>query len=472
MTRLRLALGLAVALYAGAFAELSVLRHHAFRTGRFDLGNMTQAVWATAHGHPLLVTSLQGAQFVRLGAHVDPILVLFAPLWWLWPSPELLLVVQAVAVALGALPLFALARKHLGSEPAALGFAVAYLLYPPVEWVTLNEFHPVALACPLLLAAFWFLDEERLVPFALCAVLAAATKEEVALVVALMGVWYALRHERRGGAAIAAAGVVWAVVALEAAIPHFSPSGASSFTDRYRAVGGSPAGIAKTAVLHPLRVLGAAFGRRDLAYMAELALPLGLLFALAPLAALAALPELALNVLSSTATQTSIRFHYVAALVPGLLVASVFGAQRLVERNRIRPGTVAVAVVALCLAANYRLGPLPLWRGLPLASQAQTDYQHVTAHDRLAARALRLVPDGVVVSATNSLGAHLSARRRILSFPLLADATWVAVDATRPSYLDSVTKKRQGRRAIARIRRSPRWHVVFARDGLAILRRG
>ena len=48
---------------------------------------MTQAVWATAHGHPLRVSTSAGQEFVRLGAHVDPFLVLLAPLWWLWSSP-------------------------------------------------------------------------------------------------------------------------------------------------------------------------------------------------------------------------------------------------------------------------------------------------------------------------------------------------------------------------------------------------
>ena len=107
--------------YAAGFAALSTLRHLSFTTGRFDLGNMVQAVWATAHGHPLAITDLRGEQISRLGAHVDPILVAFAPLWWLWPSPVMLLTVQAVAVALGALPVFWLARKHLESERAALG---------------------------------------------------------------------------------------------------------------------------------------------------------------------------------------------------------------------------------------------------------------------------------------------------------------------------------------------------------------
>ena len=65
---------------------------------------MVQTVWNTAHGHFLQMTSGDGVQISRLAAHFDPILAAFAPLWWIWPSPEMLLTVQAVVVALGALP--------------------------------------------------------------------------------------------------------------------------------------------------------------------------------------------------------------------------------------------------------------------------------------------------------------------------------------------------------------------------------
>ena len=90
----------------------------------------------------------------------------FAPLWWLWPSPSLLLVVQAAAVAAGAPAAYLLARRHLGSDWAGLAFALAYLLYPPTQWLVVDDFHPVALATPLLLWGFWFLDTDRLLPFA------------------------------------------------------------------------------------------------------------------------------------------------------------------------------------------------------------------------------------------------------------------------------------------------------------------
>ena len=450
----------AAAAYAAWFSLLSVLRHDAFETGRFDLGNMVQVVWSTAHGHFLRMTNTQGEQVSRLAAHVDPILALFAPLWWIWPSPHMLLVVQAVVVAAGAFPVFALARKHLASERAALGFALVYLVLPATQWLTLNEFHPVALACPFLLYAFRYLDDDRLVPFAVFAGLAAATKEEVALVVAGFGMWYALARRRRAaGTAIVAAGALWFALAVGVVVPHFNHGGTSSFYSRYREVGGSPGGVLRTAVTHPLRILDKAFDGRSLRYLADLAIPLAGLFLAAPLALVAALPELALNLLSSVKTQTSIRFHYTAGLIPPLVVASVLGAARLSGRSRRRAVAIVALVLAVALVENARLGAL-------FKAPAS-----VSPHDRIAAHALRLVPEDAVVSATNTLGAHLSARRRILSFPRLRDATWLAVDSTRLSYLDRSTGGQSAARALTRLRRNQGWRVVFARDGVLIFRR-
>ena len=467
----RLLLWAAMLAHTAAFSALSILRHRAYNTGRFDLGNMVQAVWATAHGHVLRVSDLHGEQMSRLGAHFDPILIAFAPLWRVWPSPDGLLIVQSVAVALGALPVYWLARKHLWNDRAALGFGLAYLLYPATEWLVLNEFHPVALACPLLLFAIWYLDEDRLLQFAVFAVLATLTKEEVPLVVAGLGVWYAISRRRRlAGGAIAVSGFAATLVLIQVVIPHFNPHGHSSFYGRYREVGGSPAGVVETLFTHPLRVLGAAFEGRDWRYFAELLLPLAGLWLFAPLMLAAVLPELAANVLSRVHTQASIHFHYTAAEIPPLIAASILGAARLLRRRPDLATTLSIAAVGIALAANFRLGPIPLWRELPLGSRLQSRDAYVSPHDRVTDRALALVPDRAVVSATNSLGAHLSARRRILSFPLLSDATWVAVDETRASYLDRSDPLRSVRR-IASLRRSPDWRLVFEHDGILVFRR-
>jgi uncharacterized membrane protein len=464
-------LAAAVAAYAVGFGALSLLRHESFSTGRFDLGNMTQAVWSTAHGDPLGATSLAGEQFVRLGAHFDPILVLFAPLWWIWPSPGMLLAAQAVAVALGALPVFWLGRKHLRSERAALGFALAYLLMPALGWMTLSEFHPVALATPFLLYAFWYLDEERLLPCAIFLVLALLTKEHVGLAVAGLGAWHALSRRRLlPGAAIAAAGIAVSVVAVGLVVPHFSPEGASSFYGRFDDVGGSPGGIVETTFTDPLVVVGEAGEERDGVYLLELVLPLAGLSLLAPLALLIAVPELALNLLSATRTQTSIHFHYSAITIAALVPAAVLGAARLSRANAARGERIALLAVVVALASNYRLGPLPVWTAFPGSEQLGSGAHRVDDHDRVAARALRLIPDDAVVSASNSLGAHLSARRRILSFPIRRDAEWVAVDETRPGNLDAIRPLPYAR-SIAELRRDRRFRPVFSQDGVLVFRR-
>lgn len=471
MMRSRALLAIGVAAFAAGMSSLAVLQQRAFQTGRFDVGNLTQAVWSTAHGRFLEMTDLQGDQISRLGAHFDPLVALLAPLWWLWPHPSLLLVAQAVAVAAGAVPVFLLARKHLGSEWAGLGFALAYLLYPPTQWLVLDDFHPVAFATPLLLAAIWFLDGDRLVPFALCAGAACLTKEQIGLVVAMLGLWYAVAHRRpRGGMLIAAFGVLVAVVATAVVVPHYAPGGGSPFAARYADVGGSPAGIARTAIAHPSRILEAATQHRDLSYLFDLLWPLGGLSLLAPLTAAIALPELALNVLSRTQTQTSIHFHYTAGAIPGLVAGAVFGAARLVRRRPSVAGPLVRGVVVLALVAGVVFGPLPLWRHVPFGSTLATRDHVVTAHDEITARVLRAIPPGAAVSATNTLGAHLSTRRRIFSFPLLREARWVAVDLTRQSSLDDA-RGRGFADAYAALRRDPRWQVVRSEDGVVVLRR-
>ncbi len=457
--------------FAAGLGALAVLQHRAFWTGRFDVGNLVQAVWSTAHGDVLSVTGLTGRQISRLGAHFDPAVAAFAPLWWIWPDASLLLVTQALAVATGAVPVYLLGRRHLRSDWAAAGFALAYLLHPATQWLVLDDFHPVALATPLLLWGFWFLDSGRLVAFAAVAGLACLTKEQIGLVVAAMGLWYALRPgRRRAGIAIAAVGTAVSLAAVVVVVPHFAPGGGSPFESRYGAVGGSAGGIVTTALTDPGTIVAALTSGRDLGYLARLIVPLLGLPLLAPLAALTAAPELVLNLLSGTRTQTSVHFHYTAGALPGLFVAAVLGAARLRRRYPWARRPDGRAVVVSTLVAGIVLGPLPIWRDVPLGSDLATREHVVGHHARVAARAVSLIPAGAPVSATNTLGAHLSERRRVFSFPILGEATWVAVDRQRPSYRDRTDAKEPFARAFAALRASNRFRVVFDEDGIVVLR--
>ena len=447
-----------MAAYAAGFGTLAALEHRAFETGRFDHGNMTQAVWSTVEGRPLDVTELGGDQISRLGAHVDPFLVLFAPLWLVWPSPTMLLVVQAAAIALGALPIFWLSRKHLGSEWAGVLCGLAYLVYPAVQWLALDEFHPVALACPLLAYAFWYLDEDRLWAFVPFGILAALTKEEIPLIVGALGIWYAIAKGRRiAGTVIAIAGAATTALWLGIVMPHFREGAEPAFYGRYDAVGGSPAGIVETAVTDPLAIAEALTERRDLLYLVELGLPLAGLFLLAPLALIAVVPELLANLLSSVSNQTSIRFHYTAPITPFLFAAAILGAAQFRRRRE-----AAAAILAFSLVAGIAIGPL---RAGELSPERRS------THDQVAEQAVALIPADAPVSSTNGLGGHLSERRRIHSFPVVRDSEWVAVDLKRASYLDRRSDPSTAAIPLAELLRSGSWSKVFDDDGIIVLRR-
>jgi uncharacterized membrane protein len=410
-----------IAAWTASFGTLALLEHRAFETGRFDLGNMVQAAWSTGRGRPLEMTSGEGEQFVRLGAHFDPILVVFAP----WPRPELMLLVQAGALALGALPVFRLA----GGGRTGLAWAGAYLLLPALQWTALADFHPVALATPLLLFAIEALVRDRLPAFAVFAGLALLTKEHVGLAVAALGLWYA-RRRPRAGIAIAGAGAAVAALAVGIVIPGFRPEHGTDLAGRYDELGLSSLGL------------------RDLRYLLAVLLPLAGLPLLAPLLALAAVPELALNILSEAATQTSIRYHYSSVAVAPLVAAAILGGRRF--------GGIALLAAAVAALA---IGPLP-----------RLDRLRRDAQDEAAAAALRVIGEDAAVSATNGLGAHLSRRRRILLFPLVADADVVAIEEGRPAFGGGVSERTLAA-AVAGLRRDRRFRLVYERDGVLLFRR-
>jgi uncharacterized membrane protein len=450
--------------YAALFVFAAVVHYVEYKTGRFDLGDMVQAIWSTLHGHFLETTSLNGQHGSRLGAHVDPFLLLFVPLFWISSSPLLLPVVQALAVASGALPVFWLARKHLGSRAGAQ-FAFAYLLYPATQFnafTNADGFHSVSMAVPLVLYAVWFLDEDRPFAFSVLALLAASTKEEIPLAVGCLGIWYAFRRGGRlFGLSVFAAGLGLTLFNFLWVIPHFSPSGADPFAGRYLAVGGTPRGMAHKLVTDPMAFVHAVASGHKATFLALLLIPFLGLWLLEPLLFLGAVPDLVINLLSSKSEQTTISYQYAAGIVPFVVAASIFGAARF-RRQAGRLSLWALTVVA-CTAIYSPI--LVLIKDVPALTSPVTSAQ---------TRALDLIPDAAPVSASNLLGGYLSERRYISTFPYVARARWIIVDANDDSYGTKAQARASGiylnfKRTLRRYESDKAWKIVYSSRGVVVL---
>ena len=443
--------------YAVLFAFAAVLHYAVFQEARFDLGNMVQAIWNTLHGHVLENTTLHGHQNSRLGSHVDPFLILLAPLIWIPSSPAILLALQAAAVASGALPVFWLARKHLDSPRAGAQFAFAYLVYPATQFhaFTIGDgFHAVSFAVPLILYAIWFLDENRLVAFSVVALLAFTTKEELPLAVGCLGIWYAIRRGHRlFGFGVFAAGFAATAFNFLWVIPHFAPKGVAPFAGRYAAVGGSPRGMAHELVTDPAAFLHAVADGHKAGYVALLLVPFLGLWLFEPLLLLGAVPDLAINLLSSNPNQTTVQFQYTAGIVPFIVAASVLGASRFRRR--------ALDLSMWCLAACAAVAIYsPIYLGAKDVRALGSPVVSAKAH------AVGLIPDGVPIAVSNLLGGQLSARRYVYSFPFVRRrAQWIVVDRNDWSYPDIKLYKRQIRRYEA----DKKWRIVYSSHGVTVL---
>ena len=363
----RLVLGLLSAGYFALFAGLALRLHWGMRTHKADLGQIHQAVWNSSRGRFVEMTD-NGFIATRMTDHVEPILALISPALWVWPHAETLLIVQALAVALGAWPLYHLtlllldrslspaARTRIWeleplrrlTEPLALAVVAVYLLMPQLQSALLTEFHAVPLAVPLILWALWAVEARRPWQFAAAVILTALVKEETALLaagLALWAIWRALISRwsadpvqgvwrvAAGGGLLALLCLAWFYVATFVIVPAHAVEvygiAESYYFRRYGALGDSPLDIVRSFFTQPGLVWAIATEPARMDYLRGLVWPSGWLALLAPELLLLGLPLLLANLLSAYPAQYYGDFHYSAPVAVYFAAATAFAVARL-----------------------------------------------------------------------------------------------------------------------------------------------
>lgn len=401
--------GTGVAVYALTFAFITIGRHRTFQTHALDLGQYAQSMWQIARGQPPYDTVTGWHVW---GNHFSPVFYLLALGTLLFSGPAWLLAFQSLALALGALPLYPLARRHL-SAAAAAAVALLYLVNPSLHGINLRDVHPAALAIPLLLTAMYAWEADRRPLFALATILTLATREDAAVAVVGLGLWLAIarRHWVAGGA-VAAVSVAWLVATVHWLMPSFRDDAAYPYVAaHYGHLGGSLGAIALSPLLRPRAVLVSLRHGTRLRYLLTLLAPLGFLPLLAPPAAIGALPGIAQNALGDYAVLLNYRSQYQSFVLPFLLVATVMGLARL-ERGPLagvrwitsRRALVVAALASLVLTART-VNSLAVhgWKPGP---------EHQAAH-----RLIAMIPPGVTVSTTERFFPHLYDRAVPFVFP-------------------------------------------------------
>ncbi len=478
-----------VALTCGTMlACLSIARYLGYNAGMLDLGNMSQAIWSATQGKPLIVTFPQG-QMSRLSLHVELIYFLLAIPYAVWPDPRLLLIVQAVLFTLGALPVYRLTMRSIGSPLAARGLAVIYLFYPTAQTSVLFDFHGDTLAMPLLLFALdaWHARAWR--SYTLFLILALACKWYVAIAVAGIGLHILLTHKRsrlltNPGFLTLMGAIIYGAVAFLIIRPAFA-------TDIHAPTQSAHSYI--TFYFGQFSTVWQTVGDRLLSTIVVFG-PV-LLLARSGWSWLLIAFTIATPVLLSSGPGGGydFRYHHYATVVPFIIMATIDGLhhQSTGTRKYLWRNDLIITVFSVfffnILLVDTPLNPL-FWMNIPAQGLDSSAYG-ITYRDEMKNQFLaQHVPDNVPLATTITIAPHL-ANRHVLyltRYPddpgaqrlptILPHVDYVLTDALFDYYVPLGNGSYGGgisyeQEVIALMRQNPNFTLIAEQDGLLLFKR-
>jgi len=403
-----------IMLWVVVFEVLVWRRHDRYGTVAFDLGIHDQAIWLMARGRSFLTVRGMPA----LGHHATFGYWLLAPLSWLGAGPQLWNLLQVVSCGLGAVPLYALARTRLpahGGVAAALG--ATWLLQPSLQFLVWESFHPEVMAATPLMAAYAAGARRAWGWYAGFLGLALSWKEDVALVVLMLGLLHLLGRRWRVGLLTAAAGVAWLAFTVGLVVPAQN-DGRTFYGEFYGELGDTPSAVVRTGLQDPTAILERLSDNDATGYAGELLVPVAGAALAAPEVVALGLPQAMVNLLSTQAFTHDRRYHYVVLPLVAVALGTVEGVTRLgrwAQRHRrgvlVRP--VAGVVVATAALSTWAWGLAP-------GSRAYDDGYWPAAGDPAVPVldwAVDQIPSGAGVSAAQRAVPHLSRRDVVYSFP-------------------------------------------------------
>jgi uncharacterized membrane protein len=437
------------------------MRHYSFDSGAWDLGTYEQMLWTTIHSGKLFWAApdpINPTGFF-FGTHFSPILFIILPIYFLHQATETLLIMQSFVLALGALPLYWLARDELKSKIAGLIIAVAYLFYAPLHGVNWFDFHTQAFIPVFFNLAFYYFTKKKWIQYLICVFLVLSVNEAMPLMIIAMGV-YGLWKKKKSiieylskkktafndktaliSLTTILLGIIWFIVARKI-ISSINPS--LPFT-MWSEFGTDLPSIIINMISDPLHTLEVTFSQYAVDkffYIIELFLPLLFLSFLDPASLIIALPWIGMSFLSNiTPYITPVGYQYPAHILSIIFVSAVYGIKRLrtirerinvsprfhwiksIKNNNNQLQHIALILIMICSVSTYvGLSPLGMnfklgVNGRPIGSLYNDVLQDVIA----------IIPNTASITTQDNIFPIFSRRMNAYPYPnkTLVDNTLV-----------------------------------------------
>lgn len=420
-------------------------RYYSFYAS-YDQGIFNQVFWNSMHGR-FFQSSLSSAlstnvvhqgqvsevYYHRLGQHFTPALLLWLPIYALFPSPIALTVLQVTLVTVAGLVLYILARQYLEPKLSAM-ISVSFYGANAVIGPTLANFHDIC-QIPLFVFSLLLAMEKRWWPlFWILAALILAVREDAGVV--LFGVGFYLILSKRYpkiGLAVCTLSFAYMVALTNLIMPIFSEDISQRFMmERFgQYAEGNEASTLEILwgmMSNPWRLVREIFTPffATLKYLLGQWLPLAFVPAVAPASWIVAGFPLLKLFSAKGLSVLSITIRYAMTVVPGLFYGAILWWAK--RESKIENSPVLSVkfqrfwAVCICLSLFFTFTSNPNRTFYFLVPDSVKPWVYVPAHQQWQHISqmrplLEKIPDAASVAATTYIIPHLSSRRAILRFP-------------------------------------------------------
>lgn len=465
----------ATVVFALFFSTVLVLRYSSFHTSVIELGVYDNKVWQTSSA-PSIFKSIITAATV----HIQPLLILYALFYKIYASPIILLILQVVTVTSSVIPLYLIARDTLKEPIWILSTTLIYLLYPPVEFNSVADFHPDHFYIPLSLWAFYFALRNNYWAAVLMIGIGALAKEPLWLGAASFGIYLVLA--KRCYFVGFSSTVFFFLVFLLAIFyvqptldPHLKALQADNVfqTEDFSHIG-------KLTKESHLFIAGVYKGLlRKLLFFFCLLLPLLFLPLLSWKEFLPAIPFLAITFLSANPEHSNAESHYTAGIIAPTFVALLYSLEKI---NKTLGGRYVSAVMTLLVVSivtlNIAKSPAPFSINFWNQHWSETWNYNVYksgAHEKVIKKAISLIPrdfDKTIVAQSNINHSRLAHRYNYSAFPKRwEDADYIILDTERPLMISDHVDEELFQETLQKIENNPRFTLEFKEDGVSLYKR-
>lgn len=419
----------------------TVCRVYSFCTPTYDFGIFSQMFYnMKSSGLPYTTVERDGL-LSHFYVHVSPIYYLLLPIYYLFPFPATLQILQAVVLACAVVPLWKLCRLHKLSATVSILFCAILLVYPAFSGGTSYDLHENAFLAPLILWLLYGIDRKNTVITIVSSGLVLLVKEDAAVYVAVIALYLFLRGRLKSSSArtwsvvtglcMFLGSVLWFLLVTS----FLDRVGDGVMTYRYRNFmyddSGSLLTVIKSVLLCPMKAVYESVDSEKLKFIfLTLAPLLGLpLFTRRYERYILLIPYILINLMSDYPYQHDIFFQYTYGSTACLFYLAIVNLTDL--RCSRKQGCIAAASLAIC-SILFIQTILPVASRYPKYCLENKDlYQQMR-------QTLSLIPDDAAVSASTFYTTHLSQRKilydvKYASLAHILSTEYVAIAINNPT---------------------------------------